>query len=53
MRVEVAQVVGRDHPERVEQAARQRHLLGERIAVVGQELREDVGAADADARESR
>ena len=49
VRVEVAQVVRRDHPERVEQAARQRHIPGERIAVIGQELREHVGPADADA----
>ena len=45
----IAQVVRRDRPERVEQATRQRHLLGERITVVGQELRQDVDATDAHA----
>ncbi|GAA3234171.1 hypothetical protein GCM10020256_50940 [Streptomyces thermocoprophilus] len=52
VRVVVAQVVGGDHAEPVEEGARQAQVGGDALAVLGEQFRQDVlalGAAEADA----
>ena len=53
VRVEVAEVVGRNRPELLEQLPRQRHLGRELVAVLGEQRREHVGAGDANGSDPR
>ncbi len=46
VRVEIVQVIGRDHPEVVQDAARQLDVLGQRISMLGEELGKHIAVVE-------